>query len=67
MTKDIEELYTIKEIYPIFKAKSERSFKRTIDSLSSKHPKEQCFNRYFGSKQIFTANDIERIKILCLK
>ena len=43
---DIEELYTIKEIYPIFKAKSERSFKMTLDSLSSKHPKEQCFNRY---------------------
>ncbi len=63
----IEELYTMKEIYPKFKAKSERSFKRTIDSLSSRHPKEQCFNRYCGSKQVFTKEDIERIKALCLK
>tara|TARA_R110000787_G_scaffold189225_1_gene300906 strand:+ start:132 stop:335 length:204 start_codon:yes stop_codon:yes gene_type:complete len=67
MTNQIEELYTMREIYPKFKAKSERSFKRTIDSLSSQHPKEQCFNRYFGSKQVFTTEDIERIKILCLK
>ena len=64
---DIEELYTIKEIYPIFKAKSERSFKMTLDSLSSKYPKEQCFNRYFGSKRVFTKEDVERIKALCLK
>ena len=64
---DIEELYTIKEIYTIFKAKSERSFKMTLDSLSSKHPKEQCFNRYFGSKRVFTKEDVERIKALCLK
>jgi hypothetical protein len=64
--KQLEELYTISEIYPIFKLKNERSLKRLINQLLLKHPKATCLNRKVGSRHMMTAEDIEEMKTLCL-
>lgn len=66
MTNQIEELYTMKEIYPVFKLKNERSLKRLINKLKLKHPKAKCLNRKIGSRNMMTADDVEEMKTLCL-
>ena len=61
------ELYTTKEVYTKFKAKSERSFKMTLDSLSLQYPNAKCLKRYFGRKRVFSKDDLMELQNLCLK
>lgn len=63
---NIEELYTMSEIYPVFKLKNERGLIRLINKLKLKHPKAKCLNRKVGSRHMMTADDVEEMKTLCL-
>ena len=63
---NIEELYTMREIYPVFKLKNERGLRRLINKLKLKHPKAKCLNRKVGSRYMMTADDVEEMKTLCL-